>query len=40
MDLTARMVTPLPEILCVMVALSHRHRTTLLLVTEMLVEGQ
>ena len=34
------MVTPLPETLSVMVALPHRHRATVPLVTEMLVEGQ
>jgi hypothetical protein len=39
-DFTARMVTPLPETLCVMVALPPRHRAPVPLVTEMLVEGQ
>jgi len=37
LDFTALMVTPLQETLFVMVALSHRHSTTLPLVTEMLV---
>jgi hypothetical protein len=37
---TALMVTPLPETLCVMVALPPRHRATVPLVTEMVVEGQ
>jgi hypothetical protein len=36
-DFTALMVTLLQETLFVMVALSHRHSTTLPLVTELLV---
>jgi hypothetical protein len=38
-DFTILIVTPLQETLFVMVTLSHRHSTTLPLVTEMLVEG-
>ena len=40
LDFTALMVTPLPETLFVMVALPPRHRATVPLVTEMVVEGQ